>query len=728
MSRLQNTRLRRSAVLVAVVVAALTTATACLPPGAPDPTGHAPFGSLDVAVQSGAGLRVAGWVIDPDTSAPIPVQVSVQGQDLRTITADRERPDVAAAYPGRGSAHGFDLTVPDLGPGTRSVCVWANDVGVGGDSRLLGCRTLVISVDPFGSFDTLTADFDGGVRAGGWVADPETTGPSDVGIVMDAAMVVVQRTDVERPDVQAAYGLGSRRGFDIRFPASPGRHTVCVIAGNVGWGTSRFIGCSDVVVPVPQDRRPNLWLSSVVPVDGGARIRGTVTDPDTTGPVTVNVRIDGGAIRSIPVSGGVLDTTITGLAAGRHQLCVSAVDVPGLPAHLTGDRVLPCSSVVSAVGGAPAIGTVGAPPSTVAVGPAGGAPLERIDRDGGVSAQLRDGSMLWLFGDSSEVDAAGAMRYFVNNTAAWAPPGAPALTRDAAVGGRPVQFADPGAAFTCPPNRPTKALWPLSAVVTPSGSKDLVTAFFGEVCLGEGFLNVEDHGVSVVQWTYDPASPPDGTPIRGSLVTQNLFPAGLTYGTAAVAVADRGAGAGDAGWFVYGYRCAGPTGAGPFWPSQYGPCTVARVPVASAGDRSAWRFWNGASWVLDVGAATPILAGTGADPEVPVAAFTVTRDAALGAYVMAYSPWPGFTDRVYVRVSSSPTGPWSAPVTINLPGCSDTVGATGYWCYAGTAQPAFSSTVGGSTSIGLGWYDQLVSANPLRGQYRAASVPFAVRF
>ncbi|MBS1838637.1 MAG: hypothetical protein JST64_13175 [Actinobacteria bacterium] len=210
-------------------------------------------------------------------------------------------------------------------------------------------------------------------------------------------------------------------------------------------------------------------------------------------------------------------------------------------------------------------------------------------------------------------------------------------------------------------------------------------------------------------------------------MAQNLFASTLPYGSAAVAVADPAAGTGDSGWFIYGYQCQSPQGAGPYWPADYGPCTVGRVPVDSVGVRSSWQFWNGAGWGADASQAAAVIAGGGPDPEIPVAAFNVAKDPVLGVYVMAYSPWPGFIDRVYVRISSSPVGPWTAPVAIHLPGCDDQIGAGVHRCYAGSAQPRFSTSTGGVTSIGIGWYDQMISPNPPRGQYRAAAVPFAVR-
>ena len=101
---------------------------------------------------------------------------------------------------------------------------------------------------------------------------------------------------------------------------------------------------------------------------------------------------------------------------------------------------------------------------------------------------------------------------------------------------------------------------------------------------------------------------------------------------------------------------------------------------------------------------------------------TVSYDAVHGAYVMAYSPWPGFTDRIFVRVATSPQGPWTDPVQINLPGCAETIGSGGYYCYAGTTQPQLSQP----GLLGLGYYDQLVAVAPNRGQYLTITVPFTV--
>jgi hypothetical protein len=71
---------------------------------------------------------------------------------------------------------------------------------------------------------------------------------------------------------------------------------------------------------------------------------------------------------------------------------------------------------------------------------------------------------------------------------------------------------------------------------------------------------------------------------------------------------------------------------------------------------------------------------------LPVAAFGVVHVPHLDVYLMVYSPWPGFSSQLAMRVSVTPVGPWSEPLLITLPEC----GAQGHdspaVCYAATAQ------------------------------------------
>lgn len=707
-----------------LVVLGTIVLTGCLGPDEPDPTGTDPFGHLDAVVAVPGGFRAIGWVVDPDTAAPIEVTVSSEQRTVKGV-ADIDRPDLAFATRGMGIRHGFNVHFGGLGPGPHQVCVWADNVGRGNRARALGCTYVTVPApDPFGALDSAAAGGERRVQLSGWAIDPDTTAPIGVGVLLDGKPVANVAASQHRPDL-AGSGFGPAHGFSFDIPAEPGPRQVCVIAENVGPGAHAWLGCRVVDVPEPRpDRRPVGSVTAVDPQPGGSavEVRGTATDPDTTGPLQIRIVLDG-AVRIVSTSGGRYSTVFSGLSAGTHTVCITAFDAPyqGAGTVVTGDRSWPCGTVIL---GDVSVGSSGAPAGpSVPVGPSGGSPIATVDRDAGISVELNDGSVLWLFGDSSQVDWAGRLQYFVNNTAAWAPAGTPTVTQDAVVGGAPVQFVSAtGSTWTCPADHPKKAMWPASAVRTDGsdgpGGRDLVTAFFSNVCLGDGFLQIVAKGMSVVQWTYDPADKPIGAPIQGTVVNHELW-ATQEYGQAATTRTVGGT------TYVYGYKCVTPPQGTPLWPNVLGPCHVGRVPVASVASPSSWRYWNGSSWVTDPAHSAAVIPGPApgvADTRAPIAGATVSFDSTHGVYVMGYSPWPGFTDRVFVRVATAPEGPWSDVVEVALPGCNERMGSAEFYCYAGTVQPALSEP----GLLGLGFYDQLVAVGPNRGQYLTVKVPFHV--
>ena len=134
--------------------------------------GNVPFGSLDMAVGSPNAVQVGGWAIDPDTQSPIDVHVYVDSVGT-AITASGSRPDLAAAFPGYGTSHGFSATVSAT-PGLHTVCAYGINVGAGSNASL-GCKLVMVPTGPpFGSFD-LAQGTPGGVQVGGWAIDPDTS-------------------------------------------------------------------------------------------------------------------------------------------------------------------------------------------------------------------------------------------------------------------------------------------------------------------------------------------------------------------------------------------------------------------------------------------------------------------------------------------------------------------------------------------------------------------------
>src|SRR5207247_1209919 len=53
-----------------------------------------PIGSLDSTVTGVGTIKVNGWAIEPDTTAPISVQIFVDGVYNQTVSATTERDDV----------------------------------------------------------------------------------------------------------------------------------------------------------------------------------------------------------------------------------------------------------------------------------------------------------------------------------------------------------------------------------------------------------------------------------------------------------------------------------------------------------------------------------------------------------------------------------------------------------------------------------------------------------
>ncbi|MCU0311904.1 MAG: hypothetical protein MUE36_13285 [Acidimicrobiales bacterium] len=251
---------------------------------------HTVDGSVESATEVTGGIRVTGWALDADTNAPIDVHVYVDGVGAGSGVASRSRPDVAAAFPGQGPNHGYDITVP-AAPGVRQVCVYGINVGPSGNGNLLlGCRTVRVG-SPFGNFEGFRVGT-GTITLTGWAIDPDTTGPVDIHVYIDgngAGSFVANRF---RADVGQAYpAYGPNHGFDITVPISGGPHRVCVYAINTGIAgtTNPELGCIQVDIGSPLGN-----LDTVDPAAGGVLVGGWAVDlDDLTTSVTVDLRVDG---------------------------------------------------------------------------------------------------------------------------------------------------------------------------------------------------------------------------------------------------------------------------------------------------------------------------------------------------------------------------------------------------------------------------------------------------
>lgn len=210
-----------------------------------------PVGNLEAVQLRPGGLRASGWVGDVDASAPLDLQVRVDGVVAATGLANAPRPDVAAAYPALGSRTGFaiDVNLP-AGPAQYEVCVNAGDVPSGERIRV-GCTTLTTpGSNPVGNMSPVVA-VPGGAQVRGWTLDPDSANALRVHLYVNGSFAADLPASAPRPHLSRSWPLwGIDRGFETTLTLPPGPATVCAYAINVGPGTlNPLLGCGAVSVP-----------------------------------------------------------------------------------------------------------------------------------------------------------------------------------------------------------------------------------------------------------------------------------------------------------------------------------------------------------------------------------------------------------------------------------------------------------------------------------------------
>ncbi len=252
----------------------------------PYTAGGSPIGAVDRIVRVPGGVSVSGWALDPDVASSTDVHVYVGGTGVAT-TANLERADIGAAYPGYGSAHGFNVTVP-AGEGSFDVCAYAMNVGLGSTS-VLRCQRVGISSTPVGSIDAIR-QVPGGVAIGGWALDPDTAAPIDVHAYVGRTGVATT-AGLSRGDIAAAFpGYGANHGYTTWVPtAASGVQDVCAYGINVWLGGLGVMPCRAVYL----EASPWGSLDVVQRVPGGVRVAGWAIDPNSGGSLDVHVYVGG---------------------------------------------------------------------------------------------------------------------------------------------------------------------------------------------------------------------------------------------------------------------------------------------------------------------------------------------------------------------------------------------------------------------------------------------------
>ena len=146
-----------------------------------------------------------GWAIG-DGSDSVSVHVYVGRYLRRSTVTNVSRPDVAQAFPGHGDKSGFSAEIASSAGYT--VCAYA--LTDDGRNPLLGCRTIDVPINPFGTVDALSLS-PGGLIVRGWAIDPDAPStPVDVHVYVDG---ILRRRSSE--------GSAPRRGdrIPVRRPA-----------------------------------------------------------------------------------------------------------------------------------------------------------------------------------------------------------------------------------------------------------------------------------------------------------------------------------------------------------------------------------------------------------------------------------------------------------------------------------------------------------------------------
>ncbi len=237
-----------------------------------------PIGSLDMVTASQGAVTIGGWALDPSDPASIAVHVYIDGVGT-AITASGSRPDLAASYPGLGTAHGFNATIP-AAPGAHTLCAYGINNGAGANVAI-GCRPIFVpGTSPFGSFDSVVSK-PGEVGVNGWAIDPDTSSPIAVHVYVDNIGTAITAGNA-RSDLGTLYpASGPNHGFSATIPTTGGFHNVCAYAINVAGGANVSLGCKLVIIP---GGSPYGSLDMARGVPGGVLVGGWAIDPDTVGP------------------------------------------------------------------------------------------------------------------------------------------------------------------------------------------------------------------------------------------------------------------------------------------------------------------------------------------------------------------------------------------------------------------------------------------------------------
>lgn len=232
-------------------------------------------------------------------------------------------------------------------PYTPNAAALANLSGTGDACSAYGNRNFWVYFNswfgsPTGTVVTATGNVEavtagvGTVSVSGWALDRTTSASIPVHVYVGAVGTPVTAA-FDRPDVAATFpGSGSRHGFSVTLPASPGPQQVCVYAIGNGVGNTPQLGCRTVDV---RDPSPVGTVEAVRAAPGGLEVSGWAFDWNTTASILVHVYVDGvgralvadrsraDVARAYPGQGAAHGYSASFVAGpGDHQVCIYGIN------------------------------------------------------------------------------------------------------------------------------------------------------------------------------------------------------------------------------------------------------------------------------------------------------------------------------------------------------------------------------------------------------------------
>lgn len=198
-------------------------------------------------------------------------------------------------------------------------------------------------LSPVGNLDVVASAGSGQIRVAGWTFDPDVDQwAAPVHIYVDGrGAAVIPRAETRRPDVDAAFGVGSRHGFDTTIAVGGGSHQVCVYAINYGpVSPNTGLGCR--VVTAPSYSPVGAFDTLHFFPDGSPVVYGWAADPEAiTQSLDIHVYVDGRrgyAFQTashprpdVTAATGAPNAGFVGIVPpqgpGPHQICAYAINV-----------------------------------------------------------------------------------------------------------------------------------------------------------------------------------------------------------------------------------------------------------------------------------------------------------------------------------------------------------------------------------------------------------------